>query len=101
MTIDQLEEQLDTIEGVLMRTEAELNAANKAANEAEANFQKAAQWNALTEVELGLLRGLCHDQEDDIKDLMTTLRELCEKMESGISGEQETKRARQLLNKLA
>lgn len=159
-TIGNLEEQLDTIEGVLMRTEEELNAANKAANEAEAKvslyaasarvialhlkelcdeslpydemiadaarkagaeisklesqFQKAKEWNALCELELNNLRSRLDEAEEDmsvqgvrmgeaqetIYALKNALRELCEKLEAGIGGEDETKRARALLEKL-
>lgn len=79
----------------------EIGVVSKERDDFKARFQKAKEWNALTEVELGLLRGLVKDMEDDTKDLMTALLELCEKMESGISGRQETNRARALLEKLA
>lgn len=81
---------------------------------AEAQFQKAKEWNALSELELKNLRSRLDEAEEDmgiqgvrmgeaqdtIYALKNALRELCEKMEAGISGEDETKRARALLEKL-
>lgn len=43
-------------------------------------------------------RNALDDSEEDIGALKNTLRELCEKMEAGVSGPEETKRARALLN---
>lgn len=114
-----LHEQLDTIEDVLMRTEAELNTANKAANEYKASydtllatsethaenailaleqFHKAKEWNAICELELNNLRSIVEDQDQELSALRIMLLELCEKMEAGISGPRETKRARLLLD---
>lgn len=51
--------------------------------------------------ESGELRDGIERAVEDINTLKTELLCLCEKMEAGISGEEETKRARALLEKLA
>lgn len=86
------------LEKVLEQTQKELNAANKAANEAEAQFRKAKEWNALCELELNNLRSIAEDQDQELSALRIMLLELCEKMEAGLSGPEETKRARGLLD---
>lgn len=78
------EKRLGVAEASLIQTELELTTANKC--------------NALCELELNNLRSLKDENEAA---LARCIRELCEKMESGIAGPEETKRARQLLTHLS
>lgn len=72
-----------------------LDYAEKIVQEAiDKEMQAARDWNALLELELKNLRGVCDDERADLR---TELLCLCEKMEAGISGAGETVRARRLL----
>lgn len=78
----------------------------------ESQFQRAREWNELNKLERNTLRARLDEAEDDmsiqgvrmgeaqetIYALKNALRELCEKMEAGISGPEETERARALLS---